>query len=58
MMKAVGVPSRGAKGADTSSPQKHLNLEKLGKFLSNFTKTRAIFAQVNEKSGNLYSLIG
>lgn len=46
----------GIQGGETRE-QKHLNLGKLGKFLSNSTEIWAIFAKINEKSGNLYSWI-
>ena len=40
---------RGGGQGEGYCPQKHLNLEKLGKFLSNSTKIRAICAR---ESGN------
>ena len=45
-------------GGGFSFPQKHLNIEKLGKFLLNSTIIRAIFAEIRDKSGNLHSWIG
>ena len=38
--------------------QTHLTIGKLGEFLSNSTRIRAIFAEISNKSDNLYSSVG
>ena len=43
---------------DWAALQNNLNLEKLGKFLSNYAKIRTIFGEIREKTGNLNSQVG
>ena len=53
VIENMGVRDEGGGQAEGHCPHNNLNLEKFGKFLSNYTKIRVIFAEISEKMGNL-----